>query len=263
MIPFMMVVSLAALQSIPIEVLEAASIDGASFFARLRFVILPLIRNVLMIIGLLQAVKLFQEITMPWVLTQGGPGNATTTLSLYVYKLAFQQWNFGIGVCGRDGVAGDRDGVRAAVSAGCDAEPLGMTEAVLRRIGASRRAPAARRMPRGGPLISYTLIVMSIVVLLFPDRLDGSTAFKTSEQAFHVPPVWWPRHPTVKPFAYAISPIMLRFFANSVIIAGLSAVAGNADRRRDRLCHIARAALVPGRSAGVLCLGPWLFRCRC
>jgi len=96
MIPFMMVVSLAALQSIPIEVLEAASIDGASFLARLRFIILPLLRNVLLIVGLLQAVKLFQEITMPWVLTQGGPGNATTTLSLYVYKLAFQQWNFGM-----------------------------------------------------------------------------------------------------------------------------------------------------------------------
>jgi len=96
MIPFMMVVSLAALQSIPIEVLEAASIDGATYFARLRFVVLPLIRNLLMIIGLLQGVKLFQEITLPWVLTQGGPGNATTTLSLYVYKLAFQRWNFGL-----------------------------------------------------------------------------------------------------------------------------------------------------------------------
>ncbi len=96
MIPFMMVVSLAALQSIPIEALEAASIDGATYLARLRFVVLPLIRNLLMIIGLLQAVKLFQEITLPWVLTQGGPGNATTTLSLYVYKLAFQRWNFGL-----------------------------------------------------------------------------------------------------------------------------------------------------------------------
>lgn len=96
MVPFMMVVSLAGLQSIPTEVLEAASIDGARFLARLRFIILPLLRNVLLIVGLLQAVKLFQEITMPWVLTQGGPGNATTTLSLYVYKLAFQQWNFGM-----------------------------------------------------------------------------------------------------------------------------------------------------------------------
>ncbi len=96
MIPFMMVVSLAALQSIPKDLLEAAEIDGATYLERLRYVILPLLRNMLLIVGLLQAVKLFQEITLPWVLTQGGPINATTTLSLYTYKLAFQQWDFGM-----------------------------------------------------------------------------------------------------------------------------------------------------------------------
>src|SRR5690606_28273557 len=79
MIPFMMVVSLAALQSIPGEILEAASVDGARPWARLRDIILPLLRNMLFVVGLLQAVKLFQEVTLPWVLTQGGPVNATTT----------------------------------------------------------------------------------------------------------------------------------------------------------------------------------------
>jgi multiple sugar transport system permease protein len=44
----------------------------------------------------LQLVKLFQEITLPWVLTGGGPINSTTTLSLYVYKLAFINWDFGL-----------------------------------------------------------------------------------------------------------------------------------------------------------------------
>ena len=101
-----------------------------------------------------------------------------------------------------------------------------MTEAVLRAPATPGRAPRPRSMPRSGPLISYAAIVMSIVVLLFPIVWMVLTAFKTSEQAFRVPPVWWPQHPTVKPFAYAISPVMLRFFANSVIIAGLSAVAG-------------------------------------
>ncbi|MFO7320375.1 MAG: sugar ABC transporter permease [Chloroflexota bacterium] len=95
-IPFMMVVSLAALQGIPQELLEAAAIDGASYLKRLRFVTIPLVRNVLLTVGLLQAVRMFQEITMPWVLTQGGPVNATTTLSLHAYKLAFQRWEFGL-----------------------------------------------------------------------------------------------------------------------------------------------------------------------
>lgn len=100
-----------------------------------------------------------------------------------------------------------------------------MTEAVLRRSAVRVERQRRTRRFRSGPLITYALIVLCIVVLLFPVVWMVSTAFKTSEQAFHVPPVWWPGHPTVKPFAYAISPIMLRFFTNSIIIAGLSAVA--------------------------------------
>lgn len=96
MIPFMMVVSLAALQSISREILDAAAVDGAGPWERLRDIVLPLLKNILFVIGLLQGVKLFQEITLPWVLTQGGPVNATTTLSLYTYKLAFQRWDFGL-----------------------------------------------------------------------------------------------------------------------------------------------------------------------
>jgi len=50
----------------------------------------------MMVVALLQAVRLFQEITLPWVLTHGGPINATTTLSLYAYKIAFERWDFGM-----------------------------------------------------------------------------------------------------------------------------------------------------------------------
>jgi multiple sugar transport system permease protein len=95
-IPFMMVVSLAALQGIPRELREAASIDGAGYARQLGHIVLPLVRNVMMVVALLQTVRLFQEITLPWVLTQGGPINATTTLSLYAYKIAFERWDFGL-----------------------------------------------------------------------------------------------------------------------------------------------------------------------
>ncbi len=95
-VPFMMVVSLAALEGVPEELLEAAAIDGASYVNRLFYVMIPLVRNVMLTVGLLQAVRMFQEITLLWVLTQGGPVNATTTLSLFTYKLAFQRWEFGL-----------------------------------------------------------------------------------------------------------------------------------------------------------------------
>jgi multiple sugar transport system permease protein len=96
LIPFMMVVSLAAVQSVPRELMEAAAIDGAGYARQIRSVVLPLTRNVMLSVALLQAVKLFQEITLPWILTQGGPVNATTMLALFTYKLAFSQWDFGL-----------------------------------------------------------------------------------------------------------------------------------------------------------------------
>lgn len=95
-IPFMMVMALAGLQSVPDELLEASRIDGAGPLQRLRFVILPICANVMLVAALLQAVRLFQEVTLPWVVTQGGPINATTTLALFTYKTAFQQWDFGL-----------------------------------------------------------------------------------------------------------------------------------------------------------------------
>jgi multiple sugar transport system permease protein len=92
----MMVVSLAALQSIPKEIMEAASIDGAGFFRRVVYIIIPLMRNILMVLALVQAVRLIQDMTLPWVLTHGGPINSTMTISMYTFKLAFDSWDFGL-----------------------------------------------------------------------------------------------------------------------------------------------------------------------
>lgn len=95
-IPFIMVICLAALQGIPSELIESAAIDGASFLQRQRYVILPLMQNIILVAALLQAVRFFQEMTMIFVLTQGGPVNATMVLSLYTYKTAFEDWDFGL-----------------------------------------------------------------------------------------------------------------------------------------------------------------------
>jgi multiple sugar transport system permease protein len=95
-IPFMMVVSLAAIRSVPRDILDASSIDGADYFRRVFFVIIPLLRNIILTMALLQAVRFFQEMTMPFILTEGGPGNATMVLSMYTYKLAFTYWDFGL-----------------------------------------------------------------------------------------------------------------------------------------------------------------------
>lgn len=95
-IPFIMVICLAGLQGIPSELLESAHVDGASFLQRQRYVLLPLMRNIIMVAALLQMVRFFQELTLVFVLTQGGPVNATMVLALYTYKTAFEDWDFGL-----------------------------------------------------------------------------------------------------------------------------------------------------------------------
>lgn len=95
-IPFLMVIALAGLQSISKEILEASELDGAGFFSKLRHIIIPMVRNVLLVALLLDSVRFFQEMTMPLLLTQGGPVNATMVLSLFTYKLAFENWDFAL-----------------------------------------------------------------------------------------------------------------------------------------------------------------------
>ncbi len=95
-IPFIMIICLAGLQGIPRELGEQAAIDGAGFWARQRHVVLPLLRNILLVAALLQAVRFLQEMTLVFVLTQGGPVDATMVVSLYTYKAAFEDWDFGL-----------------------------------------------------------------------------------------------------------------------------------------------------------------------
>ncbi len=94
-IPFMMIMLLAGLQTIPNDVIDAAEIDGAGAIARFRWVTIPYLKQILLIVFLLQTIRLFQEFTLIYLLTGGGPIYATTTLSIHVYQTAFQSYEMG------------------------------------------------------------------------------------------------------------------------------------------------------------------------
>lgn len=90
-----MVIILAGLQSIPAELYEAAKIDGAGRWATFWHVVVPQLRPVLIftiVTSTIGALQLFDE---NFILTGGGPNNATMTPVLYLYKVGFQQFNFG------------------------------------------------------------------------------------------------------------------------------------------------------------------------
>jgi multiple sugar transport system permease protein len=95
--PFMMITVLAALAAIPDELHEAAALDGANVLQRFRDVTFPLIALVSIIAILLQAIWTFNDFPLTFVLTGGGPANATTPLILMAYREAFQRFNIGYG----------------------------------------------------------------------------------------------------------------------------------------------------------------------
>lgn len=93
--PFIFLLLSAGLQAIPQEALEAARIDGASYWQSLRDVTLPLLTPAIVLALLLRAMDLVRIFDQIFILTQGGPGTATETVSLYIYRTAFRFSNFG------------------------------------------------------------------------------------------------------------------------------------------------------------------------
>lgn len=94
-IPYYMVMMLAALQTIPKEIVEASIIDGAGPFRRFCRITLPYISPILLLCCLISTIRLFQDVTAIYTLTSGGPVNATTTLAMKVYVEAFRKFQMG------------------------------------------------------------------------------------------------------------------------------------------------------------------------
>jgi len=94
--PFMMVVALGGLQSIPHEMYEAAAIDGASGWQRLRLLTLPMLRPVLVPAVALGTIWTFNNLNVLWLVTDGGkPANQSHILVTYVYNQAFSLYRYG------------------------------------------------------------------------------------------------------------------------------------------------------------------------
>jgi sorbitol/mannitol transport system permease protein len=94
-IPFVMLILLAGLQSLPDSTVEAARIDGASGFRMFRFIILPHLRRFIEIALLLETIFILNEFGIIFVTTTGGPGIQTTNLPYQIFLEAFSRQNVG------------------------------------------------------------------------------------------------------------------------------------------------------------------------
>lgn len=88
-IPFVMLFMLAGLSALPVEPFEAAAVDGATRWKTFRYVTLPLLRPMILIIAMISIVEGFKLFDIIYVITQGGPGIATQNLSLLAYRVGF------------------------------------------------------------------------------------------------------------------------------------------------------------------------------
>ncbi len=93
--PFVFLVLLAGLQAIPQEPYEAARLDGSNAWQTFRYITLPLLKPAILIALLLRTMDLLRVFDQIFILTEGGPGFATETVSLYIYRTAFRFFDFG------------------------------------------------------------------------------------------------------------------------------------------------------------------------
>lgn len=92
-----MMIILAGLQDIPQSLVEAARLDGANWWQEFRYVTIPMLSPVLFLVIITSTINSFQVFLQPYVMTEGGPGNATLVLVLYLYQNAFLWWKMGYG----------------------------------------------------------------------------------------------------------------------------------------------------------------------
>jgi multiple sugar transport system permease protein len=96
-VPFATIVYRAALLDIPQELMEAAAMDGAVPRQIVQHIVLPLLRPVMIVLGVVTVVYAFRSFDFIYIMTSGGPGTVSTTLPFLAYRLAFQSYRYSVG----------------------------------------------------------------------------------------------------------------------------------------------------------------------
>jgi len=93
--PFVFLLFLAGLRGLPNEPFEAAELDGASRWQRFKYITLPLLKPVILVVVLFRTMDAYRVFDTIWLIGKGGPGHATSTLSVHIYRTAFYYWDIG------------------------------------------------------------------------------------------------------------------------------------------------------------------------
>lgn len=95
--PLVMLILLGGLAAIPTEPYESAQIDGASQWQMFRFITLPMLAPFILVAAIIRSIDAVKSFDIIFAMTQGGPGNASETINLYLYSVAFVYYDVGYG----------------------------------------------------------------------------------------------------------------------------------------------------------------------
>ena len=196
----MVLLCLAGLQGVPQELTEAAQVDGAGPWQTLWRIIMPAIGDTLAVAAILRAMEAFELFAEPYVMTGGGPGNATDTLSLHIYKTAFTFFDMGYA------------GAMVVVSVGM----------LVVLYGAYLRLSPQAGLMRPG-LMRPTLLTLAVLTLLaftvLPLAYLVLTSLKPDDMLLAQPPVLWFR-PVLDHYTQLLSDgDFPRYYRNSIEVA--------------------------------------------
>ena len=94
--PFVILIMLAALQSLPTDIMEAADVDGANYLQKQFAIVFPVIRPQILLVLVFRTMFALRAFTQPWVLTGGGPADKTLVLGIDIYRKAFRYYDMGL-----------------------------------------------------------------------------------------------------------------------------------------------------------------------
>lgn len=95
--PFVTMLLLAGLLTVPKEILEAADMDGAKWYQKIRFIEIPTINKIIGIALIMRLMDLFRMFDLVYAATEGGPGGSTDVISMFAYRESFNYYNTGVG----------------------------------------------------------------------------------------------------------------------------------------------------------------------
>ena len=231
---YYLVIYLAGLQDIPPELYEAAAIDGASGWRRFWSITLPLLRPVLLFVLVTHVIGSFQIFGQVYILTDGGPGDATRTVVQHLYETAFRNFfHFGSATAMAWVLFVDHPRILAAPVPAAP-RPHGVLMAIDPRSGGRRAArrllsghtrASPGRAPRPAAARSWRVVMVAVAVLwLLPAIWVLVTSLKQTENIIRMPPEWipWPAtlaHYVEVLFSSSRTARIGRAFLNSVVVS--------------------------------------------